>query len=611
MSSVESLLRRKLSTEDYGKLAAIDNPAVHRFVADSVALCEPDSVFVATDSPEDIAYVRRYAIETGEEQKLAMDGHTVHFDGYHDQARDKANTKYLLPPGIELGTHLNSVDKESGLAEVRSYLKGSARGKELFVRFFCLGPPDSPFCILAVQLTDSSYVAHSQDILYRHGYEAFRKKGNRGDFFRLVHSQGRLEGGVSADVEKRRVYIDLEENIVYSSNTQYAGNTIGLKKLSLRLAINKASQEGWLAEHMLIVGIHGPGGRLTYFTGAFPSACGKTSTAMIPGESILGDDLAYLRVVDDEARGANVESGIFGIIRNVNATDDPIIWEALHTPRETIFSNVLVTDEGVPYWLGMGEETPETGRNHGGEWWPGKTDEDGKKIPLAHRNARYTIRLETLANCDPRLHDPKGVKVSGVVYGGRDSDTSVPVEQAFDWTHGIITKAACLESETTSATLGKEGQRVLNPMSNLDFVSVPLGRYIQNNISFGEGLRSKPLIFGLNYFLKDAKGRYLSAFEDKRVWLKWAELRVHDEVDAIRRPTGLIPRYEDLKRLFRQHLQKDYSQAEYEEQFAPRIDKNLAKLDRIEKIYRESVPDTPEVLFEILKEQRARLEAAR
>ena len=610
MKDHEEVLRQKLDSENYRKLAAIENPGLHAFVASIVALCKPESVFICADSPEEIAYIRSRAIETGEERQLAIEGHTVHFDGYHDQARDKANTRYLVPDGMHLGAQLNSTSKAEGLAEVRSYLRDSMVGRQVFVRFFCLGPTDSPFSLLAVQITDSSYVAHSQDILYRHGYEMFRKTGGSAGYFRLVHSQGELRNGVSFCVDKRRIYVDLEENMVYSANTQYGGNTIGLKKLSLRLAIRKASEEGWLAEHMLIVGIHGPGGRVSYFTGAFPSACGKTSTAMLPGETIVGDDLAYLRAIDGRLRAVNVERGIFGIIRDVNLNDDPVIWQALQGPNEVIFSNVLVSDDGVPYWQGMGVETPKEGCNHSGKWWEGKTDERGRRIPMAHGNARYTISMEPLANCDPRLDDPDGVEVSGTVYGGRDSDTSVPVQQSFDWVHGIVTKGACLKSETTSATLGKEGVRVFQPMSNIDFVAIPLGRYVLNNIVFGENLESPPLVFGVNYFLRDAGGRLLNAIADKRVWLKWAELRVHGDVDAIERPTGLIPTYEDLLRLFREHLARDYSRAEYEEQFAPRADKDLERLDRVEKIYRESVSDTPDILFEVLEAQRKRLQAA-
>jgi phosphoenolpyruvate carboxykinase (GTP) len=462
-----------------------------------------------------------------------------------------------------------------------------------------------------MQLTDSAYVAHSEDILYRQAYEGFRRAGQTDDFFKIVHTAGKLdENGASAEVDKRRVYIDLNDNTVYSTNTQYAGNTVGLKKLSLRLAINKASREGWLAEHMLVMGVHGPGGRISYFTGAYPSACGKTSTAMLPGESIVGDDIAYLRPIYGELRAANVEAGIFGIIQDVNKDDDPIIWNVLHDPGEIIFSNVLIKD-GKPYWLGMGEETPDEGYNHSGKWWAGKKDDEGREITLSHKNARYTVSLSQLENRDPRLNDPEGVPVAGVIYGGRDSDTSVPVEQAFDWTHGIITKGASLESETTSATLGKEGVRVFQPMSNLDFVSLPLGKYIRNNLDIVEKVDSPPLIFSVNYFLRGKDGQFLNDIQDKLVWLKWMELRVHGEVDAIERPTGLIPEYEDLKRLFKEFRGKDYAREEYDEQFALRIPENLAKIDRIEKIYRESVSDAPDILFEVLDEQRKRLEAAK
>ncbi len=611
----EQALRQKLDSANFQRLAAIENPALHRFVAEAVELCEPDSVVVCTDSDEDIAMVRRMAIENSEETPLATEGHTFHFDGFadnqhHDQGRDKENTRYLVSPGTDLGGRLNQIDKQEGLSEVREFLAGSMRGRTALVRFFCLGPVDSAFSVSGVQVTDSAYVAHSEDLLYRSGYAQFKRLGDSEDFFRVLHSAGRLEHNVSADMDKRRIYIALDEQIVYSVNTQYAGNTVGFKKLSLRLAISKADREGWLAEHMLVVGIHGPGERVTYFTGAFPSACGKTSTAMLPGETIVGDDLAYLRAIDGELRAVNVEEGVFGIIRDVNPQDDPVIWQALQSPGEVIFSNVLVAD-GVPYWLGMEQATPGEGRNYSGEWHEGKTDSAGKEITLAHRNARYTVRQERLPNCDPHLQDPSGVKVSGVIYGGRDSDTCVPVEQAFDWAHGIITKAASLESETTAATLGAEGVRVFNPMSNIDFVAIPLGRYIENNLRIVEQLAKEPLIFGVNYFLKGADGAYLNAMEDKRVWLKWMELRVHGDVDAIERPTGLIPHYEDLQRLFRECLGRDYTRAAYDEQFELRVDKSLAKLDRVEAIYRESVPDAPEILYQIIEAQRQRLLAAR
>jgi len=600
------LLQAQLSGKNYQKLMQLPNPKLHRFIAEAIELCTPDSVFICTDAAEDVEYIRKKAVESGEETPLATEGHTVHFDGYHDQARDRANTRYLAPPAMELGTNLNTIDKEEGLAEIRNYLKGIMAGRQMLVCFFCLGPAGSVFSVLGVQITDSFYVAHSDDLLYRSGFEQFKALVDSEEFFRVLHSAGELKNGVSAQVDKRRIYIDINDNIVYSVNTQYAGNTVGFKKLSLRLAIRKAEREGWLAEHMLVMGAHGPGGRTTYFTGAFPSFCGKTSTAMIPGETIVGDDIAYLRKKNDQVFAANVESGIFGIAADVNPDDDPITWNAITTPGEVIFSNVLIADE-VPYWLGDGREHPGQGTNYSGQWCRGKKDDQGNEIPPAHKNARYTIRLSVLGNLDQHANDPEGVPVGGIIYGGRDSDTWVPVQQSFDWAHGIVTMGASLESETTAATLGRAGVRTFQPMSNLDFVSIPLGRYVQNHLDFVKDLQHPPFIFAVNYFIKGEDGRYLTGMNDKRVWIKWMELRVHDDVGVVRTPTGFIPNYQDLKRLFKEVLNTDYTPQTYTGHFMLRIPENLKKLDRMEHIYRTQVSGTPQILFELLAGQRKRL----
>lgn len=602
------LFKEKCSEKSYKKLISLNNPKLHSFIAKYIELCNPDSFYVCNDSDEDRQYIRNKATENGEERKLAIEGHTAHFDGYNDQARDKANTKYLLPPDTDLGTSLNSIGRDPGLTEVHDYLKNIMAGKEAYVLFFSLGPTHSEFSIPCVQITDSSYVAHSEYILYRAGYGQFQKIGASGEFFRYVHSAGELVNGVSKNVDKRRVYIDLEDNIVYSVNTQYAGNTVGLKKLSLRLAIRKASEEGWLAEHMFLMGVNGPGGRKTYFTGAFPSACGKTSTAMLPGENIVGDDIAYLRRKSEKIYGANVECGIFGIIRDVNPKDDAVIWETLNAKGEVIFSNILIDENNNPRWLGDGREIPEKGINYSGNWNKEKKDPKGNEIPHAHKNARYTVSLYALGNVDPKLDDPKGVEVKGVIYGGRDSIIWPPVQEAFNWAHGVITMGASLESETTAATLGQEGVRVFNPMSNIDFVAIPLGKYIKNYLKFAAGIKKPPLIFAVNYFQKDKNGEYLTAMEDKRVWVKWMELRVNGDVDAIKTPTGYIPKYEDLKKLFKDVLKKDYSRSQYDEQFASKSKENLDKIERIKEIYKTKVKNAPNELFNILDEQKKRLE---
>ncbi|MBU1075846.1 MAG: phosphoenolpyruvate carboxykinase (GTP), partial [Spirochaetes bacterium] len=407
--------------------------------------------------------------------------------------------------------------------------------------------------------------------------------------------------------DKRRVYIDLEESMTISTNTQYGGNTLGLKKLSMRLAIHLSNKEGWLCEHMFVMGIMGPKGRKSYFTGAYPSACGKTSTSMLADEKIVGDDIAYLKIKKKNIFAVNVEQGMFGIIDGVNAKDDPLLWEVLHKPNDIIFSNSLITEENTPFWTESGEEVPERGVNFQGEWTRGKKDAGGKEIPTSHKNARFALDLSILPNVDENLHNPEGVEVKGIIYGGRDSDTSVPVEEAFSWEHGIITKGASLESETTAATLGAVGQRVFNPMSNLDFVSIHIAKYIENNLNIGKNISDPPRIFSVNYFIKNKDGQFLNEKTDKSVWIKWMELRAHNEAEAITTPTGYIPKYEDLKRLFSEVLKKEYSKEDYVKQFTLRIPENLSKIERITDIYKNKIEGTPEILFSTLEDQKKRL----
>jgi phosphoenolpyruvate carboxykinase (GTP) len=335
--------------------------------------------------------------------------------------------------------------------------------------------------------------------------------------------------------------------------------------------------------------------------------CGKTSTSMVEGELIVGDDIAYLRRIHGAVYGVNVEKGIFGIIQGINEKDDKLLWDALRTEGEIIFSNILYTGDGDVYWIDKDGNPPKKGVNHGGDWYPGKKDAKGNLIDVSHKNARFTLDMVLLKNRDPEMENPGGVRISGIIYGGRDSDTWVPVEESFDWEHGIITKGASLESETTAATLGKEGVRQFNPMSNIDFLSITIGRYVRDNLEFGKGLVEPPGIFSVNYFLKDKSGRWLNEREDKRVWLKWMELRVHGDVDVTETPTGYIPKYEDLKNLVREVLSKEYRRESYNAQFTLRLPENIRKTDRIIKIYRDVVLESPPRVFAVLEEQKKRL----
>ncbi|MGC9116107.1 MAG: phosphoenolpyruvate carboxykinase (GTP) [Conexivisphaera sp.] len=596
-------LRPKMGRGSYERLERVGNAELNAFISRIAELCEPESIFVSTGSPEDLEYVRRRALESGEEIQLKLRGHTAHYDSPLDQARAREDTAILLPGGARL-PFVNVRDRERGLEEVLSLLRGSMRGREMLVGFYSLGPKGSPFSILAVQITDSYYVMHSENILYRPAYDEFVRLGS-GRFLRFVHSQGELdEAGRSKNVAMRRIYIDLQGETVYSVNTQYGGNSMGLKKLALRLTIKRAMDEGWLSEHMFIAGVEGPGGRVTYFAGAFPSYSGKTSTAMIG--RLIGDDLAFLRNVGGRVRAVNPEAGVFGIIEGINPVDDPIIYGALMRPGEVIFSNVLMTDDGDVYWSGMGRPEPESGVNYIGRWRRGMVDEKGAPVPPSHPNARFTIPLGALENLDPAYDDPDGVPIGGLIFGGRDSDTMVPVVESFDWEHGVVTIAASLESERTAAVIGKSGVREFNPMANLDFLSVDLGVYVANYLRFGEGLRDPPRIFGVNYFLRDERGAFLNSKEDKRVWLRWMEMRVNRELAAVRTPVGYLPKYDDLRALFSDVLGREYKPQDYAAQFAIRTAKLLEKISRIRGIY-SGIPTTPRRFFEVLDDQERRL----
>jgi len=604
MSKFETLLKEKMSEESFQKLAALKNEKVMDFVGTFAEHCDPKSIYVCDDSEKDTQYVREQALAKGEEHTLANSKQTIHWDGYGDQARDKKNTRFMVyKENMDKMASLNSVEYEEGLGEIMGIAKGIMKGKDAVVLFYSEGPTQSPFTIPCVQFTDSWYVAHSENILYRTAYSHFlnMKDDEKDDFFRFIHSAGELdENGCTVNLKNRRIYMDTQNNIVYSMNDQYAGNSVGLKKHSMRLAINKSGQEGWLCEHMFVMAaVDKKKDRKTYFCGAYPSACGKTSTAMIPGEQIVGDDIAYFRNINGEFRAVNVEFGMFGIIKDVNEQDDPVIFKNLMIDQEVIFSNVLRGKDNKPYWLGMGVDAPEEGRNHFGEWKKGVKDANGNEVGVAHGNARYTMRLDYLDNIDKAGFEAKdGIKVEGVLYGGRDSDITVPVEESPNWKDGILLKAATLESETTSATLGQEGVRTPSPMANMDFVSYPLGTYTMNNIKFGESVKDVPKVFSNNYFMRDENGKFMTSKLAKKVWLHWAEGRVHGEYEALDTPTGKIPLYEDLKALFKEHLDEDFSKEKYDYLFTFRCTKWVDKLERTKAYYKKMDPNTPQEIFD-------------
>jgi phosphoenolpyruvate carboxykinase (GTP) len=600
--SVNEVLESKLDSDSLGKLLALNNTPLNEIIADAIVKFQPDSVFVSTGSPEDSERVREQATRLGEEKPLVMSGHTIHCDGYEDQGRDPVNTKFLVSGGTSLGPALKSVDRQEGLDEINRIMNGIMRGKEMVVSFYSLGPLGTEFAISCLQITDSYYVAHSEDILYRSGYELFKSATGSEEFFVFLHSAGALEDRVSRDVGLRRMFIDLEKNFVYSVNTQYAGNTVAAKKLAHRLAIRKAAEEDWLSEHFFISGVPSyEGGKSTYIAGAFPSWCGKTSTSML--FNIVGDDLAHVRKKNGKVYAANVEKGIFGVIKDVNPEDDPYCHELLVRPGEVIFSNVLEAD-GRPYWQGMGKvDVPSEGRNHSGLWSQGKKDDKGKSIPVSHDNARFCVALEGIENFD----STQVVELEGIIYGGRSSKRPGPVSQSYGWVHGVF-YGASIESEPTAATVGGSSAKVIiNPMANTEFVSIPIGQYLENHIQFAKELKEPPKIFYVNYFLRDAAGEFLNTKMDKKVWIRWIERRINGEVGAYPTPTGLIPKYEDLAELFEKELATGYSKDQYELQFVMRVPELIEKLEIVEEFYKKETRVVPKEIFEMIDAQRGLL----
>ena len=254
----------------------------------------------------------------------------------------------------------------------------------------------------------------------------------------------------------------------------------------------------------------------------------------------------------------------------------------------------------------MGQnDIPEKGINFSGDWFKGKKDKDGNEIPFAHGNARYTMRLSELENVDPKYNDPDGVVVEGIFYGGRDSDTNVPIAEALSWEHGVYI-GATLESETTTAIIGKTGVRRQDPMANMDFVVVPLSTYLTNHIKFGKKLKHKPRVYATNYFLRH-EGKYTNTKLDKKIWVLWAEGRVKGDYDAIKTPIGLIPHYKDLKQLFKTVFKRDYTEEEYIQQFSIRVTKYLEKIARMEQLYRDE-PNMPREFWDVLNQQKRELQ---
>ena len=613
------LFESRLDEKNLSRIQEIKNPEVAVKIANSIAMCEPETIFINTGSESDRAYIRELSVKNGEEANLPMDGHTIHFDLKDEQGRIIDRTYYISNEGEDISSLANKMDRAKALIDIRDKMTGIMRGKTMIVGFYMRGPIGSPASNPALEITSSGYVSHSAEILYRNAFSNFDKEvDRRGHFYTNIHSEGLNR---PEDLPNARVFMDRSHRTTYSFNCTYAGNTLLLKKGNHRFSVDKAVYENRgneLSEHMFITGIEAPGGRITWCTGAAPSGCGKTTTAMA-GHHFVGDDLAQMWIDENGCiRSINPECGIFGIVEDVNREGDPYLMKLLREPgTEVIWSNVLIDENGVPHWTGNGENPPLRGKNFQGDWEKGMTDEHGKEIPISHPNSRCTLTSSALANYSPMSEDPNGVETRVVTYSGRDSDTMPPVWAAQSSDEGVVI-GACIVSAATATEVGATGVKRA-PWANAPFIPGSLAEYMDAQFKFFGNEKiaqdKKPVMAGLNYFLTDkARGgtssKLIGEKRDVKVWLAWLERLAHNEVDVIKTPVGNLPTFDDLKNLFKTIIDKEYTEELYVKQFSLYIDNIVSRIDMQLEAYGKE-PDIPEKLFEILKAQKEGLAALR
>ncbi len=604
-----------IDAENRLKLAHIKNEETLIKIANAIEICTPDHVFINSGTPEDIQWIREYSLEKGEEKPLAKPGHTIHFDLPEDQARLVNQTFYIINKDEKISSLAKYVIRDEAIEYLQTYLSGIMKDKTMIVGFFSRGPVGARASIPAIEISSSGYVFHSGELLYRNCYNEFDTEVERkGVFYTNLHSEGLNR---PEDVPNARILMDRSWFTTFSTFCTYAGNTLLLKKGNHRFTVDyatyfKTNEE--LSEHMFITGMTGPGGRTTYFAGAAPSGCGKTTTAMV-GTDFIGDDLAQLWIAEDgTCRGINPEKGIFGIVEDVNAEGDPYLMDCLRGDgTEVIWSNVLVDDAGKPHWVGNGETAPKNGTNFQGDWYEGKTDANGKPVPMSHKNSRCTLLASAINNHNtPAAEDPNGVQIKVITYSGRDADTMPPVWVAKNNEEGVVIGASIV-SKATATEIGATGVR-RQPWANAPFIPGALADYMNaqfgffNSDKFASG--AKPVMAGLNYFLTHENrggsgSNLLGEKRDVKVWLGWLELFVHGDVKAIETPVGYIPFYDDLKTLF-DSIGKEYSKELYMMQFSLYVDNIIQRIDLQTEAYQKE-ENIPDLLFDIYKKQKSNL----
>lgn len=526
------------------------NSNVLKWVDEIISMMNPSDVVWIDGSEELYEELRKEGCSTGELIKLNQEiypGCYYHRSAKDDVARMEDKTYICTRKKEDAGYTNNWMSPDEAYKLGREIFTDSMKGRTMYIIPYSMGPVGSPFSKIGFEITDSIYVVLSMNIMTRVGRDVLDALGDSNDFVRGVH------GKCTLDINKRYIFHFPEDNTIWSCNSGYGGNVLlGKKCFALRIASYQGRMEGWMAEHMLIVGIEDPEGNVKYIAGAFPSACGKTNLAMlIPPEVYLkkgykvwtvGDDIAWLRIKEDGRLWAiNPEAGFFGVAPGTNAKSN---YNALMSTRKnSIFTNVVLNlDDYTVWWEKLDNNPPENALDWMGNPWNGKTSKENG----AHPNSRFTAPAKNCPCISPEWESPEGVPLSAIIFGGRRAKTAPLVYQSRDWQHGTFV-GSTLASETTAAASGKVGVVRRDPMAMFPFCGYNMGDYFRHWLEMGEKMSHPPKIFHVNWFRTNEKGEFIwPGFGDNFRVIEWMLKRCENKADANVSPIGYMPKPEDI-----------------------------------------------------------------
>ena len=531
------------------------NKKVLQFVDEAVALAKPDKVVWIDGSEAQLEALRKEAIASGEMIKLndeKLPGCLYHRTKPNDVARVEGRTFICSRRKEDAGPTNNWMDPEEMYKKLKAIAKDSMIGRTMYVIPFSMGAVNSPFAKIGIETTDSIYVVLNMAIMTRIGQEVLDRLGDSEDVVRGFHAK------CNVDENERYIVQFPEDNAIWSVNSAYGGNVLlGKKCFALRIASYQGKNEGWMAEHMLILGVEKPNGETKYVTAAFPSACGKTNLAMlIPPEIYtkkgyrvytVGDDIAWLRVgADGRLYAINPEAGFFGVAPGTNEKSNPNALAS--TRKNTIFTNVAINPEdNTVWWEGLTKTPPARLIDwKGNPWTPDMKDADGKPVKAAHPNSRFTAPAINCPCISSEFEAPNGVPISAIIFGGRRAATTPLVYQSRSWDNGVFV-GSIMASETTAAAAGAVGVVRRDPMAMLPFCGYHMGDYFQHWIDMGKKIKVQPKIFNVNWFRTDSEGHFIwPGFGDNMRVLDWILKRCEETVDADETAIGYVPKPEDI-----------------------------------------------------------------